>query len=86
MICNFENITMQLTPAERRLIPGVIDIIYRTNSENRIKTPQVVEELRNENAYREWQSEPFLIGGNAYATDAHSIVFFALAINELKNN
>lgn len=46
MICNFENITMQLTPAERRLIPGVIDIIYRTNSENRIKTPQVVEELR----------------------------------------
>lgn len=39
----------------------------------------------NENAYRGWQSEPFLIGGNAYATDAHSIVFFALAINELKN-
>ncbi len=46
MICHFENITMKLTPAERRLIPGLIDIIYRTNSENRIKTPQVVEELR----------------------------------------
>lgn len=46
MIFHFEHITMKLTPAERRLIPGVIDIIYRTNSENRIKTPQVVEELR----------------------------------------
>lgn len=29
-----------------------------------------------ENAYREWQSKPFVIGNNVYATDAHCIVFF----------
>lgn len=46
MICHFDNITMKLTPAERRLIPGMIDIMYRTTPEKRIKTPQVVEELR----------------------------------------
>lgn len=37
---------MKLTPSERRLIPGMIDIMNRTTPEKRIKTPQVVEELR----------------------------------------
>lgn len=46
MILHFEHITMKLTPSERRLIPGMIDIMNRTTPEKRIKTPQVVEELR----------------------------------------